>query len=79
MLEVFDEMKNFVKMKTIIIPIASGITTRFIEDNIQKNVLAIRAMLDIPSLVLSVATVLCKWRLVSNEQLQKAERLFSAI
>jgi hypothetical protein len=30
MLEVFDEMKNFVKMKAIIISIASGITTRFI-------------------------------------------------
>lgn len=80
MFEVFNEIRNFVKRKAIIISIAPGITTRFIEDNIQKNVVVIRrVMSNTPSLVLSGATALCKRRFVSDEQLQKVECLFSAI
>ncbi|MDR3256170.1 MAG: pyrroline-5-carboxylate reductase [Endomicrobium sp.] len=79
MLEVFDEIRNFVKRKAIIISIAVGITTKFIEDNIQKNVAVIRAMPNTPALVLSGATALCKGKFVSDEQLQRAKYLFSAI
>ncbi|MDR0800044.1 MAG: pyrroline-5-carboxylate reductase [Endomicrobium sp.] len=78
-LKVFDEIRNFIKKKAIIISIVAGITTRFIEDNIQKNVAVIRAMPNTPALVLSGATALCKGRFVSDEQLQRSESLFSAI
>ncbi|GHT46848.1 hypothetical protein AGMMS49936_06460 [Endomicrobiia bacterium] len=57
-LKVFDEIRNFIKRKTIFILIAAGITTRFIEDNIQKDVAAIRAMPNTPALVRSGMTAL---------------------
>jgi pyrroline-5-carboxylate reductase len=55
---VFDEMRNFVKRKAIIISNALGITTRFIEDNIQKNVVIVRALADTLFHVPLAATVL---------------------
>ncbi|MDR3275477.1 MAG: pyrroline-5-carboxylate reductase [Endomicrobium sp.] len=79
MLRVFDEIRNFVKRKAIIISIAAGITTKFIEDNIHKDVAVIRAMPNTPALVLSGITALCKGRFVSDEQLKKAKCLFSAV
>ncbi|MDR1941705.1 MAG: pyrroline-5-carboxylate reductase [Endomicrobium sp.] len=76
---VFEEIKQFVKKGAIIISIAAGITTRFIEDNIGKEVGVIRAMPNTPALVLAGATALCKGRYVSDEQLMKAKKLFAAI
>ena len=76
---VFDEIRQFVKKRAIIISIAAGITTQYIEDNIGKEVAVLRAMPNTPALVLSGATALCKGRLVSDEQLQKAKKLFGAI
>ncbi|MDR1417564.1 MAG: pyrroline-5-carboxylate reductase [Endomicrobium sp.] len=78
-LNVFDEIRNFIKKNTIIISIAAGITTRFIEENIKKNVAVIRAMPNMPALVRCGITALCKGRFVTNEQLQKAKSLFAAI
>jgi pyrroline-5-carboxylate reductase len=79
MLKVFDEIRNFIKRRTIIISIAAGITTKFIEDDIKKDVAVIRAMPNTPALVRSGATALCKGRFVSDDQLQKAKSLFSSI
>jgi pyrroline-5-carboxylate reductase len=79
MLKVFDEIRNFVKKHTIIISIAAGITTKFIEENIKKDVAVIRAMPNTPALVRCGATALCKGRFVSNEQLQRAKSLFASI
>jgi pyrroline-5-carboxylate reductase len=76
---VFEEIRNFVKRNAIIISIAAGITTKFIEDSIQKEVAVIRAMPNTPALVWSGATALCKGKFVSDEQLQKAKSLFSSI
>jgi pyrroline-5-carboxylate reductase len=78
-LKVFDEIRNFIKRKTIIISIAAGITTRFIEDNIQKYVAVIRAMPNTPALVRSGATALCKGRFVTEDQFQKVKSLFLSI
>jgi pyrroline-5-carboxylate reductase len=79
MLKVFDEIKHFIRNKAIVISIAAGITTRFIEDSIQKKIAVIRAMPNTPSLVRSGATALCKGRFVSDDQLQKARNLFASI
>ncbi|GHT49417.1 pyrroline-5-carboxylate reductase [Endomicrobiia bacterium] len=78
-LKVFDEIRNFIKRKTIVISIAAGITTRFIEDNIRKDVAVIRAMPNTPALVRSGATALCKGRFVTEDQLQEVKSLFSSI
>lgn len=77
--QVFEEIKNFVKKDTIIISIAAGITTKFIEDSVGKNVGVIRAMPNTPALVLEGATALCKGKHVSGDQLEKAKQLFGAI
>jgi pyrroline-5-carboxylate reductase len=73
MLKIFDEIRNFVRKNTIIISIAAGITTRFIEENIKKDVAVIRAMPNTPALVRCGATALCKGRFVSVKQLQRAK------
>ncbi|MDR0956461.1 MAG: pyrroline-5-carboxylate reductase [Endomicrobium sp.] len=77
--KVFDEIRNFIKRKTVIISIAAGITTKFIEDDVKKDVAVIRAMPNIPALVRSGVTALCKGRFVSNDQFQKAKSLFSSV
>ncbi|AKL97541.1 pyrroline-5-carboxylate reductase [Endomicrobium proavitum] len=77
--QVFEEIKHFVKKGAIIISIAAGITTKFIEDSIAKEVGVIRAMPNTPALVLEGTTALCKGRYVSDEQLIKAKTLFEAI
>jgi pyrroline-5-carboxylate reductase len=76
---VFEEIKNFVKSGTIIISIAAGISTGFIENSIGKKIAVIRAMPNTPALVLCGASALCKGGFVSDEQLQKAQKLFRAI
>jgi pyrroline-5-carboxylate reductase len=78
-LKVFDEIRNFLKEKVIIISIVAGITTNFIENNIRKEVAVIRAMPNTPALVRSGSTALCKGKFVSDKQLQKAKSLFSSI
>jgi pyrroline-5-carboxylate reductase len=78
-LEVFNEIRNFVKSKTIVISIVAGITTKFIEDNIKKDVAVIRAMPNTPALVRLGATALCKGRFVTDKQLRKVKSLFSSI
>jgi pyrroline-5-carboxylate reductase len=79
MLNVFDEIRNFIKKNTIIISIAAGITTGFIEENIKKDVAVIRAMPNMPALVRCGVTALCKGRFVSDDQLKKAKSLFASI
>lgn len=76
---VFGEIRQFVKKGAIIISIAAGITTKYVEESIGKEVAVIRAMPNTPALALSGATALCKGRSVSDEQLQKAKKLFGAI
>ncbi|MDR3306294.1 MAG: pyrroline-5-carboxylate reductase [Endomicrobium sp.] len=77
--KVFDEIRHFIRSKAIIISIAAGITTRFIEDSIQKNIAVIRAMPNTPALVRSGVTALCKGRFVLDDQLQRAKSLFASI
>jgi len=77
--ELLNTIKGLIKKETVIISIAAGITTKFIEDNIQKDIAVIRAMPNTSALVLSGATALCKGRFVSDNQLQEAKYLFSVI
>ena len=77
--QVFEEIKHFVKNNAIIISIAAGITTKFIEDSIGKEIAVIRAMPNTPALVLAGATAICKGKYVSDEQLSRAKKLFEAI
>jgi pyrroline-5-carboxylate reductase len=79
MLDVLGEIGDFIKKEAVVISIAAGITTKFIEDNIKKEVAVVRVMPNTPALVLSSATALCKGRFVSDRQLQKAKYLFSVI
>ncbi len=77
--KVFEEIKHFVKKSAIIVSIAAGITTKFIEESIGKDIAVIRAMPNTPALVLAGTTALCKGRFVREDQLNKAKKLFGAI
>jgi pyrroline-5-carboxylate reductase len=77
--QALEDIKQFVKKSAVIISIAAGITTRFIEDSIGKEVGVIRAMPNTPALVLAGATALCKGKFVSQEQLLRARQLFLGI
>ncbi|MDR1122654.1 MAG: pyrroline-5-carboxylate reductase [Endomicrobium sp.] len=77
--KVLDEIRHFVRSKTIIVSIVAGITTKFIEESIQKNTAVIRTMPNSPALVRSGATALCKGRFVSGDQLQRIKDLFVSI
>jgi pyrroline-5-carboxylate reductase len=79
MSKVLNEIKHFIRNKAIIVSIAAGITTRFIEESLQKNIAVIRAMPNTPALVHSGATALCKGRFVSDNQLARAKSLFVSI
>jgi pyrroline-5-carboxylate reductase len=77
--KVLDEIRHFIRSKAIIVSIAAGITTKFIEESIQKNTAVIRTMSNSPALVRSGATALCKGRFVSDDQLQRIKDLFASI
>ncbi|MDR1511625.1 MAG: pyrroline-5-carboxylate reductase [Endomicrobium sp.] len=79
MIELLSEIKGLIKEGIIIISIVAGITTKFIENNVQNRNAIIRAMPNTSALVLSSATALCKGRFVSDAQLEETKYLFSAI
>ena len=74
-----EDIKHFVKTDALVISIAAGVKTEFIEDVLAKKVAVVRAMPNTPALVLAGATVLCPGKYAVKKQLQKAKSLFSAI
>jgi pyrroline-5-carboxylate reductase len=79
MREVLESVKNFIKPKTLIISIAAGISTQFIEDNLSSNFSVVRVMPNTPALALCAMAVLCKGRYASLEELETAKILFNAV
>lgn len=64
--------------KEIIISIAAGITTSFIEKSIGGRPLVIRAMPNLAAKVSMGVTALCRGKFASRKDLGKARRLFQA-
>ncbi|MDR1195694.1 MAG: pyrroline-5-carboxylate reductase [Endomicrobium sp.] len=78
MLQGLEEIKPFIKKESLIISIAAGITTKFIEDILDLKIAVVRAMPNTPALTGAGATALCGGRFASDNDLQTAREIFSA-
>jgi pyrroline-5-carboxylate reductase len=79
MAECLSEVKAAVGPKHLVLSIAAGITTRFIEDRLQAGARVVRAMPNTPALVGAGATALCLGAHAAERDLHEAERIFSAL
>jgi pyrroline-5-carboxylate reductase len=71
-----DEIKSLVNKKMLVISIAAGITTRYIEDRLSGRCAVIRTMPNTPAMIGLGATGISKGRRVSKSQIETAKKLF---
>jgi pyrroline-5-carboxylate reductase len=73
------EIAPAITSRHLIISVAAGVATEMIEQCIEVYAPVIRAMPNTSSFVQASATALCRGRWVTDEQVQTAQHLFSAI
>lgn len=76
---VLGEIKPFIKKGALIISIAAGITTEFIENSLGAEQAAVRAMPNTPALAGMGTTALCAGKYASDKDLQAASDIFSSV
>lgn len=74
-----EDCKEFIQKDQLIISVVAGISTEFIESNIEKDVAVIRTMPNTSATIGYAATAITKGRFASDEDIQLAKRLFEAI
>ncbi|RJP15000.1 MAG: pyrroline-5-carboxylate reductase [Candidatus Abyssobacteria bacterium SURF_5] len=79
MKECLAEVYDSLKPADLIISIAAGISTAFIEERLPKGTRVIRAMPNTPALVGAGATALCAGSNAGDSDLAVAERIFAGI
>jgi len=76
---VLEEIKNCLTENKLLISIAAGISTEFIEKNIGGKIPVIRVMPNTPALVGEGMAAICKGRFASDKQAEFALELFSKV
>lgn len=76
--EVIAEIKEAVRPETVVISIAAGKTMAWIEEAFGREIKLVRCMPNTPALVLEGCTAYVRGRLVSDAEMEAAERLLSA-
>jgi pyrroline-5-carboxylate reductase len=76
---VIEDINDYLTDKKLIISIAAGISTNFIEKITNAKIPVIRVMPNTPALVGEGMTAVCKGKYTSNEQLKYALELFSKV
>lgn len=76
--QVLDQIRDRLRNDNLIISIAAGISTLYIERGLIRHVPVIRAMPNTPLLVGYGITALCKGRYASEEHVRLAEQIFSS-
>jgi len=76
--EVLDEIRATITKEHLVISIAAGISTRYLEAGLAKPVAIIRAMPNTPLLVGSGMTGLCMGRHADDEHMGLANRIFGS-
>jgi pyrroline-5-carboxylate reductase len=76
--EVIKDIKSVIN-KQLIISIAAGITTRYIENKIEGKARVIRVMPNIAAQVKSAISAMCKGRFVRNSDLSITEKIFQKL
>lgn len=77
--KVLEEIKEVIDGNKLIISIAAGITTKYIEEIVGKKVPVIRSMPNTPSLVNEGMTAVCKGKFATDEDVAYATELFSKV
>ncbi len=76
---VLDQIKTFLTSKKLVISIAAGLTTYFLEKRLGKSVRIIRTMPNMPAQIGQGVTALCKGKQATAKDLQIAEKIFANI
>lgn len=79
MRDVLEEMKGAVGENQILISIAAGISTTFIEEGLKKNVRVVRVMPNMPALIGCGATALARGKYATEEDIAVALEIFDAV
>lgn len=77
--EVIDDIAQTVKPSTLLISIAAGISTSFIEKRLGKEGRVIRAMPNTPAMIGEGVTALSGGKKVTEEDINKARQIFDAV
>ncbi|MCL1972912.1 MAG: pyrroline-5-carboxylate reductase [Endomicrobia bacterium] len=77
--QTLEEIKPFIKKGALVISIAAGITTKFIEESLGGEIAVVRAMPNTPIAVGLGATALCSGKFADTEDLQSAKFIFGAM
>lgn len=77
--EVLEEIKDCLTEDKLVISIAAGVSTKFIEEILGKNIAVVRVMPNTPALVGEAMTAICRGEHVTGEQTEFTENLFSKI
>lgn len=76
---VCEEISHLINPNHLLISVAAGISTAFMEKRLPKNSAVIRVMPNTPALINEGMSVLSKGQFVSEEQLELATKMFNAV
>jgi pyrroline-5-carboxylate reductase len=76
---VIDEIKDLITDKHLIVTVAAGVSTDYVENCFEKKVKVIRTMPNTPALVLEAMTALCKNKHASEDDMNIAQALFNCV
>lgn len=76
---VLEEIAKTISSSQLVISIAAGITTQYIEKRLGKNIRVIRAMPNLPAQVGKAMTGLCKGAVAADNDLKSAQEIFGRI
>ena len=79
MQQCLEEIRGAVDRSRLIISIAAGITTVFIEDRLGEGIRVVRAMPNTPALVGAGASAICAGSHASEGDLEEAGKIFAAL
>jgi len=77
--KVLGEIRDLLEIRQLLISVAAGIKTSFIEEKLGKPVPVVRSMPNMPCLIGQGMTVLCPGRFASKDHLALAREVFSAV
>ena len=76
---VLKELKNYLTKDKLVISIAAGITTAYIEGLLGGKIRVIRTMPNLPAVIGQATTVICKGRLATQSDVGLAVKIFNNI
>jgi len=79
MAHVLDEIKPAIKDTKLVISVAAGVTTPFIEKRLRGKVPVIRAMPNIAAVVREAATAICPGKYATEKDLSTARHVFESV